>query len=218
MPEPILEISAASVVLVGSFNPAIFQPEWFARNRLMPQGEIDESKLQLVHPQACQFETERFAVLVTPDRFTAQQKPNATVEPLRDLVLGTFYILEHTPVTAMGLNRSMHFAMGSLENWHNLGDKLATKEPWESLLEGRPGLRTLEINAQKGDGDKPSVTVKVQPSIHVQWGAYFDVNEHYPVLEKPALKGMMEILKNRWEDSQRNGERIARHILAWAAG
>ena len=39
-----------------------------------------------------QFETERFVVQVTLERFNAQTKPSATVEPLRDLVLGTFYI------------------------------------------------------------------------------------------------------------------------------
>jgi hypothetical protein len=217
MPEPKLEISGASVVLVGSFNPAIFQPEWFARNNLLPQGEVDNANIQIVHPQVSHFETERFVLQITTDRFSANTKPNAIAEPLRDLVLGTFYILEHTPATAIGLNRMMHFATGSEEEWHKFGDKLAPKDPWTPILEGRPGLRTLDIMAQKEPPNGPAVMVKIQPSIQVQWGVYFEINEHYPDQNNSGLKSMMEILQNRWEEAQKNGERIARHILDWAA-
>ncbi len=216
MPEATLEISAASIVLVGSFNPAIFQPEWFARNGLLPQGEVDGAGVQLIHPQVTQFETERFVVQITTDRFSALTKPNTTAEPLSDLVRGTFYILEHTPVNAIGLNRLMHFAIGSEEGWHKLGDKLAPKEPWKDVLKGRPGLRSLDILAQETQNG-PTVMVRIQPSLQVQWGAYFEVNEHYPGTEQSGLKSLMEILQNRWEEAQKNGERIARHILDWAA-
>jgi hypothetical protein len=217
MPEPTLEINGASIVLVGSFNPAIFQPEWFARNGLLPQGEVDDAKLGLVHPQVSQFETERFAFQVTLDRFTIQSKPSATIGPLRDLIAGTFYILEHTPVTAMGLNRMMHFALGSEESWHNLGDKLAPKEPWREVLEHRPGLRQLDILSQEDPPNGPTVMVRVQPSLAIKWGVYFETNEHFPAPKQNGLESMIEILQHRWEDSQRNGERIARHILNWAA-
>ena len=88
----------------------------------------------------------------------------------------------------MGLNRLMHFALGSEHSWHNLGDKLVPKEPWKQVLDQRPGLRTVEIIAQQQEGSVASVMVKVQPSVLVQWGAYFEVNEHYPASEQPALK------------------------------
>ena len=217
MSEYTLEINGASIVLVGSFNPAIFQPEWFARNGLLPQGEVDESKLSLVHPQVSQFETERFAFQITLDRFTVQGKPNATSGPLRDLIAGTFYILEHTPVKAMGLNRMMHFALGSEDAWHNLGDKLSPKDPWRQVLEHRPGLRQLDILSQEDPPNGPSVMVRVQPSLSIKWGVYFETNEQFVASKERGLESMMEILQDRWEDSQRNGERIARHILDWAA-
>lgn len=112
MPERVPEISGSSIVLLGSFNPKIFQPEWFGRHNLLPQGEVDAAKVKIIHPEFCQFETERFEVQITHERFSAASKPNSTPLPLRDLVLGTFFILEHTPVTAMGLNRQMHFCGG----------------------------------------------------------------------------------------------------------
>ena len=112
MPLPKLEINAYTIVLLGSLNPGL-HPQWFARQNLLPEGETESSNLQVVHPQACQFETERFAIQVTLDRFQAMTKPNTPGDVLRDLVLGTFSILEHTPLNALGMNRQMHFSMGS---------------------------------------------------------------------------------------------------------
>src|SRR5437899_2220983 len=99
-----VETGGSIIVFVGSFNPAIFQPSWFVRHNLMPAGEADKADVKMIHPQVCHFETERFVVQVTGERFLAGTKPSTHWAPLRDLVLGTFFLLEHTPVTAMGLN------------------------------------------------------------------------------------------------------------------
>jgi hypothetical protein len=136
MAQQIPEISGSIIVLVGSFNPKIFQPEWFARHELLPQGEADAAEIKLIVPQVCHFETERFIVQVTEQQFLAATKPNANSAPLRDLVQGAFFILEHTPVSAMGLNSAMHFATGGEEHWHRIGDKLAPKDMWNEVLEG----------------------------------------------------------------------------------
>jgi hypothetical protein len=212
-----LKLSGASVVLVGSFNPAIFQPEWFARNGLLPQGEVDSAEMQVIHPQLCQFETERFTFQITTDRFTGMTKPNTIADPLRDLILGTFFVLEHTPVTAMGMNRMLHFAFPNEEAWHRLGDKLAPKAPWKGILEGRPGMRNLEIITFRETPKGSSVMVKIQPSVLVPLGVYFEVNDHNLASEGTGLKSLMEILRGEWESSQKKGDEIARHILDWAA-
>jgi hypothetical protein len=48
MAELIPEISGGTVVLLGSFNPKIFQPEWFARQKLLPQAEADASEIKVI--------------------------------------------------------------------------------------------------------------------------------------------------------------------------
>jgi hypothetical protein len=154
---------------------------------------------------------------ITTDRFTAATKPNTIAGPLQDLILGTCYVLEHTPVQAMGMNRVLHFAMESEEAWHRLGDKLAPKEPWNDILKGRPGMRNLDILTQRESPKGSSLTVKVQPSLLIQPGVYFEINDHYAASGSAGLKSMMEILRNQWETSQKKGEEIARHILEWAA-
>jgi hypothetical protein len=218
MHKPQLELNAHSIVLIGAFNPAIFHPQWFGRQGLLPAGEAENAALQVVHPQMSQFETERFYIQVTQDRFTAVTKPNTSGEPLRDLVYATFVILEHTPVTAMGMNRQMHFAMGSEDAWHRLGDKLAPKEPWSPLLPHRPGLRTLEIHSSSKDPKESSMTVKVQPSVLVTHGAYFEINSHHPGSSMDSGRSeALQILKNEWDSAQEKGETIARDVLEWSA-
>lgn len=215
MPIPIAEVSGGSIVLVGSFNPKIFQPEWFGRQKLLPQGEVDLAEIKLIHPQFCQFDTERFAVQVTAERFLAASKGNSDPILLRDLVLGTFFILEHTPATAIGLNRHMHFRMPSESDWHRVGDKLAPKAGWSGVIEGgRPGMLSLDILTPKPEPAGATMLVRVQPSTRVKPGVYFETNEHYPA---KSLHELLEILRERWEGAQNYASRIAEHILEWTA-
>lgn len=207
------EISSSAVVLLGSFNPTIFQPEWFARQKLLPVDEAEKAIVKVVVPQVCQFETERFYLQVTNDRFQAGSKPNTEPASLPDLVGGTFFILEHTPVKGMGLNRAMHFALGSEEQWHQFGDILAPKQRWNEVLKGRPGMRSLSI--QTVDPNGSVLTVKVEPSAQVKFGVYFDTNQHYSAPEKEPLRFLMETLKQRWESSQEYASKVATHIIGW---
>jgi len=155
MPEP--DISGANVVLIGSFNPKIFQPEWFLRQNLLPESEAEEADIKVIHPEVCQFETERFVIQVTSERFIAASKASTNPEPLRDLVLGAFFILEHTPVTAMGLNRQMHFQMNSESEWNKIGDRLAPKEGWTGVLGDKPGMLSLIIQSDREGRLDPSL-------------------------------------------------------------
>ncbi|MGB6265259.1 MAG: hypothetical protein WBF56_05905 [Candidatus Acidiferrales bacterium] len=215
MADPIPEISGATVVLVGAFNPRIFQPEWFARQDLLSKAEADNADIKVIVPQVCHFETEKYIVQVTSDRFVAASKPNASPAPLRDLVQGTFFVLEHTPVTAMGLNHQMHFATGSEEKWHRIGDMLAPKEPWKEVLDGRPGLMSLTILSPMDDPKGAQYRVRVEPSLQVPFGVFFETNEHYSGPEAEPLKSLMGILSDRWEESQNYASRVVNHILSW---
>jgi hypothetical protein len=53
--EPTLEVRGYSIVLLGSFNPAIFQPYWFASNGLLRPDEAKEATIQVIHNQATIF-------------------------------------------------------------------------------------------------------------------------------------------------------------------
>jgi hypothetical protein len=211
------EISSSIVVLLGNFNPKIFQPAWFARQQLISDAEAEAADIKIILPQISHFETDRFGVQVTTDRFSALTPPSAPSAPLLDFVQGTFFVLEHTPVTAMGLNRQMHFPLDSEVQWHRLGDRLAPKEGWKDILPGRPGLLSMWIQSENDKLPGALFRTKIEPSTVIQHGAFFEVNEHYPAPETDSLKTLMKVLNERWEESQAYAEQIADHILSWAA-
>jgi hypothetical protein len=217
MAETLPEISGSNITLRGSFNPKIFQPEWFGRQNLLPLAEVEASEIKILHPQICQFETERFSIQVTQDQFAVSSKPATNAVMLRDLVLGTFFVLEHTPASAMGLNRQMHYSMGSEELWHQLGDRLVPKVVWKEVLSGRPGMLSLSIQTMKDDPPGAKLTIKVEPSQKLTHGVYFETNDHFPASEHEPLKFLMDILKKEWEPSQNHASKVASHIVAWAA-
>jgi hypothetical protein len=217
MPERIPDISSSTIVLVGSFNPKIFQPEWFARQGLLAQEQVDTAEIKVIIPQFCQFETEQFTIAVTTDKFVAGSKPSTSHAPLRDIVQGTFFILEHTPVTGMGLNRHMHFSLGSEDDWHRLGHKLAPKDGWNGVLVGAPGMLSLSIITRNENDNPPTqYMVRVEPSTQLKFGAYFDTNSHRPAPESKPLAELMKTLGDKWEEANAYSLRIANHILDWA--
>lgn len=107
MSPPKLEIEGMGIVLVGSFNPQIFQPAWFAAEGLIRKEEEEAAKIQLIHRQAALFSLDWLQLQVTDEKFVALTTPSSYYEPLRDLVLGTFRLLRHTPIRQMDLNREM---------------------------------------------------------------------------------------------------------------
>ena len=219
MPErPSEVINSANIVLVGSFNPGIFQPQWFVRQRLMSEEQGHDAKIRLIAPGFSSFETDSFVIHVTEQQFIAASKPEASPAPLRDLVTGTFAILEHTPVTAMGLNCQRHVPMETEAEWHEIGDKLAPKECWNAVLEGRPGLLSMTILTNKAEPKGAQFRIKVEPSQVIRFGVYFETNEHYPDTEPDSLRRLMVVLNERWEESQNEASRIIKHILTWAKG
>src|SRR3954463_8544753 len=105
------KIEAAAIILLGSFNPQIFQPTWFSAQGLIRKEEGESAKLQLIHPEIAAFSLEWAQLQVTPQRFGLEASTTQQYSPelLRDLTLGTFRLLSHTPVKMMGLNRLFHF-------------------------------------------------------------------------------------------------------------
>ncbi len=210
------ELSSSSIVLAGAFNPRIFTPAWFSRQNLLSANEADQADTKIVHPEISHFETESFVVHVTTERFTAVTRPSAHWVVLKDLVLGTFYVLEHTPIKAIGLNRMMHFRLGSEEQWHRFGDRVTPKEGWAGILGGRPGMASAEILAEKRDAPGVKLSVKVQPSVQVRpFGVYFETNEHYETPNEDGLSLALTKLREGWEESQQYANEIADHILNW---
>ena len=169
MPQVTCEIDAPSIVMRGALNPAIFQPAWFAANELIPQVETKEAEVQIISKEVTDFRLKWLHVQVTGDRFLAEVTDSANQSTLRDLVVGTFTLLSHTPIQAMGLNRLMHWRMPSDEKWHSFGHLVTPKDIWRDVLD-EPGMLSVTMQGRPKESSAKSINVKLQPFIESKAG------------------------------------------------
>lgn len=203
-----------SIVFLGNFNPKIFQPAWFAAQNLIGKNEEEGAKVDIISSDITMFSLEWLKIEVLHDRFKASTQQQPYLEALRDLVIGTFSVLRHTPLTMMGINNDMHFRVDSVDIWNEAGHRLAPKEIWTGSL-NKPGLVTLTMQDARSDERKGYIRVTVGPSPKVQPGLAFMVNDHFEVVDKKMALGsdeLLETLKDVWVSSCKKSEDIA-HTL-----
>jgi hypothetical protein len=209
------EIDGAQIVMLGNFNPGIFQPKWFASHALIRDEEADHAQGLVFSPQVAAFTTGWLKVQVTAERFEVISEDSMHTQPLRDLVVSVFELLEHTPVTTMGLNRWAHIKMSSEEEWHKVGHCLAPKRIWNELLE-RPGLRSLMIEGTRTTAKGAKVFVRVEPSVKVSPGVFVMATEEYASATKD-VSGLLATLRTSWEDLSIYLKRVVEHVLTEAS-
>jgi hypothetical protein len=224
------ELSAASVVLIGSFNPKIFQPFWMAKHGLISEKAAEAAEISVIHSEISAFSIDGlFSIQVDRNRFAIERK----IAPLilvSDTVVRLFSeLLPHTPVQKMGINRFVHFNVGSFDERDRIGMTLAPQQPWgewgKKLSSGEGakhgGMLSLAV-VQKDVPDRPGgwVQAKIEPSTRVGGGLtgiYMEVNDHYEITdesEKSTPLAMMKILSEKWDKSIQNSENIIDGIMS----
>lgn len=216
------DLESAQIVLKGDFNPAIFHPSWLAARGLIKEKEADGAEVSAITPEFAVFSVEWFSIEARKDTFAILSSDPSRYLFLSDLVTGIFTYLEFTPLRLMGLNRRMHFRVDSEMRYHELGDMWAPKEAWKDLLigdrpGGLPGLRSLTMEGKREDCRAQYLRVKVEPSIHVTPGIYFETNEHYQLNAEAEPLDPFEVLSEDWKDALDYTNRIARHLLTMEA-
>lgn len=203
-------VEGVAIVLLGDFNPAIFQPAWFAAQGLLRNEEGIGASIELIRPEIVRFNLEWLQIEVVRDRFAAITVQGFSIETLRDLVVGTFRVLGHTPIRSMGINREVHVKSVSDEDWHTVGDRLAPKEIWRGLLD-KPGMRNLVMEGVRDDGYSGYIRVYAEPSQRVRPGVFFRVNDHFEIDGYKSEQGaapIVRILEDQFDVSRQRSDRI----------
>ena len=205
-----------SIVALGSFNPAIFHPVWFARHNLIREAEADSSQVKILSQDVTIVESEWFTLQVTPERFSLEARDPRKLLPLKDLVTGTFGILEHTPVRAFGFNSIQNFSLGSADAWHQFGHHFAPKQSWEALLK-QPGLFFMTMQGTRADSSADRIQVSIQSAANYE--IIISINEHFdvkqPVEEKvPASpSSLVRALEHGWGGFIDYSRVVGEHLL-----
>ena len=222
------EITGASLVLLGNFNPSIFTPAWFGWHDLLPEKTVDVAELQIAQPQITSFTADWLEFNAVPERFSISTTQPPFVR-LRDLGLRIFRDkLPHTPIHSMGINRQVHFLVNSLDERDRIGRLLAPVEPWgewgkQLQPDGRHGgMTSLTMTQVNVEGRPPGGlrNVTVQPSKRVgqdSTGVYVDVNDHYTVEDpknKEATTQIVNLLEREFEDSLLRAEQLIDNIMS----
>lgn len=209
-----LKREEASIVLIGTFNPSMFHPGWFASRGLVRPEDLKDCQIEILHADLAIFWFEWIHFVIERRRFQAKIRENAYYEQLRDLVAGTLSILEDVSISAIGLNHEMHFQSSSEEAYHAFGDMVAPKEVWKDLRDGQYGLSKMVMEYKR---EKPPGFIRtiIAPSGEFKapvQGLYFETNNHYENVEKDT-KSILGILQDRWEEDIRNSLEFTQNLL-----
>ncbi len=211
------EVQGHSIVLVGNFNPKIFQPAWFAKEGLLKESDANAAEIQLINSDVVVFYMSWLRLEVTLERFVVMTSQDPYHETLKRLVMETFRLLKHTPVHQMGINWNMDFKASSKEKWNTIGHTLAPKDGiWKPLLKD-PGLSSMTIQDARENPAFPGHTnITVRPSKKVDSGILFDVNDHYHLPKSSDENGcsfMMDALQQNWEQSRERVQHVVSGVM-----
>lgn len=214
------EHDTVNIVLVGSFNPRIYQPAWLASQGLIPKSESVNANIQLISNDVCIYDVGWFRLEVLNDRWSLSSVSTPVFEVLRDLAVGVFERLPDEGVSRMGLNAVGHFPLADHKMYNEVGNDMAPKAKyWDPILRA-PGMLSLTVRGERPDGYTGSVNVKVEPSSKLSDGIFIEVNDDYIIdLEgHTSSKAALEIIRSEWSRHRERVEDVRRHIIGTARG
>jgi len=199
-----------AIVLLGNFNPLMFQPNWFSVNGIISQLEADASITNnnpcIIAPNITIFNTPQLQIQVQENRFsvTAIKESFST---LKDVVKKSFERLGAMPITAMGINTSAHFNILDKTKFHKFGDRLSPKQYWEKLLGNNTsgddrtgGLVKLQMMNPKED--KTGIfSVIIERSVRFKYGIFINCNDHYQFENNTDAEIAMQRLEESFDIS-----------------
>lgn len=201
------EMKQYSVVLLGEFNPAMFSPEWFGKNKIIAPEDVEFAKRagsnSIVSPAITIFSTQQLNVKIDNVRFQiATNKEPITV--LKDFIKKTFDDLANFTIKAYGLNYSAHYKVDSYSDYHRVGDLLAPKKYWKFLLnedmsgdDRHGGLASIHMVEEKDGG---ATSISLQPSNTFKPGFFISCNDHNNLPEEDATADrLLECINNEFE-------------------
>lgn len=224
-----------SIVLLGSFNPRLFHPQWLAANGMISSDQADAAALSptVVTNEFTQFTAAYMLFDVQSPRFLVRCE-TLYKEVVRDLVLKAFgEYLPHVPIWRLGLNRSFEFRCGSEQARDKLGQLLAPSTAWgdwgKSIKQGIDAsvpnhggvTRVTMMQRPRVDGYDGFVQADVQPSGTHSDGVTLDINSDYALGDPATTMGSakaLDIVATQWDASFSNAQAIANSLMGATNG
>ena len=205
-----------ALVVLGAFNPSIFQPSWFAQEELIRQEEADAARIEIIHPEVAVFELDWLRLQVTRDRLAINSNRESHYEPARDLLIGTLDLLRHMPTRALGVNHDLILEYESRDHFNQLGWELVPEDRWRPVLQ-RPGMVRVEEQGERTDDFEGYIRVRVEPILDGGTKVLCEVNDHFSLSEEnmpSSTVAIGELLNAEWRNISERAVHILQHLEA----
>ena len=224
---PEIERNNWSIVLVGSFNPAIFHPAWFQLNKVISKETAESAVTELVHPDATVVALGSLRMDVQRNRFNIQteQAPEISLLDFAMLVFGD--LLPHSQITQFGINRAVFFRAPSADRRTELGRLFAPTAPWGAFgdriagskgqtLGGTTNVSMREVlDSQEWNGH---IEARLSPAYEVdqETGIQVNINNHFEMKNYKDGEGAirsLRALQDSFEDRLKKCDEIINAVL-----
>ena len=214
-----------SIVVLGSFNPEMFQPQWFQRQEIISQEDADfaidqnSSVPLIITPQLTLFRTPQMTVQIDAKRFEVKADKEPLIS-LIDFVTKTFENLGSYNIRAFGFNYIANYKVKSIEEYHKIGDALVPKEYWKECLQEevtgndrQSGLEFLRMKKQKKDS-KGYILFALQASPYIQNAFMLSCNDHNVVEDdNQSAEYVMDLINKRYEEAFDNMQKMQIELM-----
>lgn len=194
---PKKEIEGCGIVLIGLFNPLIFTPSWLALEGLIRKTEAHKAEVKVIHRDITAFSLDWMELEVSRERFKVNTTNSAYFEVLRDLCVGIFTLLRHTPLKAVGINFDFHLNT-DIETSNRFFSIISPLEPWNNIFTN-PKQEEIIIKGERTDKHSGHWVVRINRSTLVNDGVKILVNDHYELDVDPE-KSTSKKISNRKDD------------------
>lgn len=207
------QINELILIFVGKFNPAIISPYWLVYHKLIREEEGKNAKVEVIHNELVKFEIDWLKIQVSKDRFEFKSTQESYFEPLKDLAVSIFKILNQTPLESFGINHLRHYTLDTAKEYYEFGNKLAPLAPWKKTMKD-PKVLSLELLDLKENGSR---RVRIQPSDslkNTQNAFMININDHFETdLPNPQKNDkLISFLIESWASSFAFADEIESHI------
>lgn len=198
MPIPKLEEERISVVCIGSLNPAIFHPQWFARMGLIGDADAVEgaAEVKIVSHEVTNVVFCGIDLKCLPERLTLMTRDPARFEQLQDLIIKILEELPHIPLKACGINQHVHYSAGPEQAWEIISAALVPKEPvWKKIF-ADPTATSLGVRELRQGKYPGSINIDLEPSAKFPPGLFVQSNWHYSLPEDIQVARSCETVRD----------------------
>lgn len=175
-----IEKHELTIVVIGSFNPAIISPYWLSSKNFIRESEAASAKVNLIHPEITNFDLEWVDFEVSQQRFSIHSSKEPFFDAVIDLAFNIFNILRETPITSYGYNHHKYITLIDEEKYYEFGNRLCPLSNWSAF--SNPRLQRIEIldreSSLKSEGSLTASVNAISESA-IPFGIAITVNDHY---------------------------------------